>query len=367
MSHERASGSSPEAEPGHGTQNGIDDEERFFAEATLAEFGDSWKRPNGFASGATPTDVVTERCERRRITETTAVESRETVEVPPSEYESLADERTRFDDRYALVEADSFPDTTVEYVCDVQRVETCARCTGSGRHDCSNCRTGQTRCSTCGGDGMQSCETCGKWASKGPAGRITCPDCNGEGTRGYGEEATRCPSCRGDAHVMCNSCSGSGEHRCTTCGGGGRVTCSTCGGSTEVVCTACNGERELVTADIGAVTFATSRSDAGVSKTGVPEAYIVGQPGTEHRTDDERGHVTQLDTETTVLKRTERYHVDTTRVDYDYGGERWSLYDVEGSIKAESYPKSGTRRTLPVVVSVLFVAVIAVGVYLFLV
>lgn len=344
----------------------LDEDRRAFGEATLAEFADSWKRPSDFAERAQLVDVTPERCEKRLIRETTAIESRETVQIPPSEYESLAETRTRFDDRYELAR-EEFPDATVEYVCPADCVDTCEACDGAGQTACPNCTTGETRCGTCGGDGMETCSTCSGWSTAGPKGRIACPDCTGYGTTGSGETERTCASCGGDGHVMCNGCSGGGEHRCTTCGGGGIVTCGTCDGSTRIVCSTCTGEKKLVTADIGEVVFASTSTEEGVSETGVPERFITRPTGTKFKTDDEWTDVTELETETVVRREVERRHVDATRIDYSYDGQEYSVYDVEGSIRADTYPQSGARNVVPYIVAVVLLAAVSYGAYQYVV
>ncbi|MDS0261057.1 hypothetical protein NDI56_16790 [Haloarcula sp. S1CR25-12] len=335
------------------------------ARAAVREFGDSWKRPNDFTDRATVSDVTPERCEKHIVKEITAVENRETIRTPPSEYDAAVNNRTSFEDRYDLARSE-FPDTTVEYVCKPDSVDTCHECSGAGETRCSTCSNGKVSCGTCNGNGMESCSNCSGYTSTGPKGQIGCPDCGASGTRGHGDEKRTCATCNGDRHVMCNSCSGSGEHRCTNCGGGGTVTCGTCGGTTIVVCGVCQGECELVTADVGSVEFETETSEKGLSDIGVPEKYITRERGTKFKTEETWNDVAELDTETVVRTQTERRHVDATRIDYSYGDEEWELYDVEGSVRAQSYPKSGARNLVPWVIGGALLLLLGVGVYQFL-
>lgn len=339
-----------------------DAEQLQFASATLDEFADSWKRPGDFSEETEIIGVVPERCEKNIIKEVTAVENRETVEIPPSRYESQTESLVSFDDRYETAK-NGFPEKTIEYIGESQKVDTCSTCTGSGQNKCPNCKNGKARCGTCSGDGMEKCSNCSGWGSAGSQGRIACPDCNATGKQGSGENERSCSACNGRGHVMCNSCSGAGEHRCTTCGGGGIVTCGTCNGSTKVTCSTCQGEGELVTTDTGTIEFSSTETTEGVTDTGVPEKYITQQNGTKFKIDDDWTDLTELDTEATVRQQVERRHVDVTSIDYSYGGQEWVVYDVEGSIRADDYPKSSTRSVIPWVFLMGLILITGYGVY----
>lgn len=324
----------------------LTDEQRNFAAASLAEFGDSWKRPVDFADGATPTGVESERSVKLITREQRATESRGTVSVPPSSYASYERDRVPFDDRLASAE-ESFLDETVEYVSSPSSVDTCHGCTGAGDVTCSRCNGGQHSCTNCGGDGVERCTACAGLANKGGRGRISCPDCHASGTRTSNGSDRTCATCAGSGHVMCNNCSGQGEHRCTTCGGGGIVTCSTCGGTTRVTCSTCEGETELVTATVGSIEFAADESTAVVSELGVPEAYVAGAHGERHRVDHDWRGLSTLDEEVVLRTEIERRHVDSSVIEYEYGGEDYRLYDVEERLRAESYPRSKSRAVVP--------------------
>lgn len=165
---------------------------------------------------------------------------------------------------------------------------------------------------------------------------------------------------------MCNSCSGSGEHRCTNCGGGGIVTCGTCGGSTRVTCSSCQGECKIATVDVGSIDFTSTSDTKGISEIDVPERYITASKGTKFETDENWTAVTELETETTVRRQVERRHVDVTRIDYSYGGEEWSVFDVEGVIRAQSYPQSQARNIIPWIIGLGILLVVGYGIYQYL-
>lgn len=97
-------------------------------------------------------------------------------------------------------------------------VETCTRCSGSGRVICSNC----------GGDGRNTCSSCGG------SGQIQKSESRYEVT-GYNvySDGHREPVYGYRTHyyyVNCGNCGGSGTVECRTCGGSGKVTCPVCEG-----------------------------------------------------------------------------------------------------------------------------------------
>ena len=98
-------------------------------------------------------------------------------------------------------------------------VETCTRCSGSGRVICSNC----------GGDGRNTCSSCGG------SGQIQKSESRYEVT-GYNvySDGHREPVYGYRTHyyyVNCGNCGGSGTVQCSTCGGSGKVTCPVCEGN----------------------------------------------------------------------------------------------------------------------------------------
>lgn len=98
-------------------------------------------------------------------------------------------------------------------------VETCTRCSGSGRVICSNC----------GGDGRNTCSSCGG------SGQIQKSESRYEVT-GYNvySDGHREPVYGYRTHyyyVNCGNCGGSGTVQCRTCGGSGKVTCPVCEGN----------------------------------------------------------------------------------------------------------------------------------------
>ena len=98
-------------------------------------------------------------------------------------------------------------------------VETCTRCSGSGRVICSNC----------GGDGRNTCSRCGG------SGQIQKSESRYEVT-GYNvySDGHREPVYGYRTHyyyVSCSNCGGSGTVECSTCRGSGKVTCPVCEGN----------------------------------------------------------------------------------------------------------------------------------------
>lgn len=346
------------------TTGAATDEATDFGNASLAEFGDSWKRPGDFADSARLVDVQFEDCEKTIRREQYVLETRDHVQVPPSRYDELADTRIPFEQRLDSAR-EEFLDATIDYVTEPLDIETCGPCEGVGDVECTNCTNGEHRCGTCVGSGMESCSNCSRWGAKGGKGRITCPDCNGDGSREVDGTARTCSTCNGSGHVMCNSCSGQGEHRCTNCGGGGLVTCGTCNGATRVTCGTCNGEQELVSAEIGTLEFESTESVNGHSSIGIPSGMITKAGGEFIRSDEDWQGIDALDEQVLLRTEIERRSIGASAIDYEYGDEGYRLFDIEGRLQAESYPQSRSRSVIPYLLGVGLVAAIGVLLYLY--
>lgn len=317
------------------TTDTIDETDEQFATRTLRAFGDSWKRPGNFAEEATLLEIDSDYCEKEITTTQSAVETRQTESMPPSEYEETVQARVSIDSRYADAR-DEFLDETVEYVSEQKSIDTCPECKGDGEYSCPNCSTGRSTCGNCRGDGVEDCSECRGWGKKGPVGRTMCSDCRGTGDETRTGEGT-CGTCHGKGHDPCSNCSGAGEHQCQTCDGAGMTTCGTCGGSTIVVCNVCDGEEKLVTAELGSIEFSTSEDETVRSDLRIPPKYIEDADGIPMRTEEDWHGIPDLDTEADV--RTEVHHrsVEAKRIVYEYDGDDWKLYEVEERVRAQSY------------------------------
>ena len=120
---------------------------------------------------------------------------------------------------YKLLTTDSFLDKKESFeVPGSHHVETCGRCSGSGKVTCPNCGgTGDVRCSGCGGTGQIQ-----KTRSE------------------YRHTADKVYS-DGHREPVYSWVNVTYYETCSRCGGSGRVTCQQCHGSGKVTCNVCDG------------------------------------------------------------------------------------------------------------------------------
>lgn len=314
------------------------------AEQMIAEFSESWKVPDDLDTEASIEYFEEWDVHKNIVRDLEATEDVEELVVPPSQAPS-EEEYDRAAERYAAA-PDGFEEKTVSFVdFGGATVETCAHCSGSGAVTCPKC-SGSTKmdCPTCSGTGRESCSSCSG------SGTLRCQTCNGNGSVGSGDDASQCRDCGGGGKLTCRDCNGSGEFRCSNCAGSAEVVCDRCGGSASVTCGTCEGEREVYRTAKGTVEF---------------------EPDIGYNLDDDRGakhrwfrHETgdRVDIETVVdgipddpeedeptvhREEVETRAIRTRKVAYEYGDERFELFDVNGSLHADSYPKSAARKVVP--------------------
>lgn len=136
-----------------------------------------------------------------------------------------------------------------------------------------------------------------------------------------------------------------------------RRICPACDGTGKGGCRQCNGSGGIVEYTTLERTYRPER-EVSHRNGGVPTGVLTGVGGekVEQRTDED------VPDEGIHGKRTEVYEVTVDVVSYEYGGERYELFSVDGTPKALGYPtKFGTQYRVVQGVAIVSVAVFAVA------
>lgn len=321
----------------------------------LRQFSDKWQVADD-VENADIIDVESERAIRREHHRLHVEEEIERNSVfPVSTYETNTTGKKSFDDRYSYA-PQGWEDRTVEFIEKEQPPESCPDCGGERVVTCPECRSkGTVQCPTCDGNLTTGCNECRE------TGVVDCSECNGAGTVSRGGEEVRCSNCAGAGETQCSRCGGSGTHTCTQCGGDGRVRCDECGGSGETTCSTCEGDGKIVTADHGSLEF-TYETENEYETQSVPKRYIGEDAGQRANADLKTNDAEpSVGGEGTYRHQVIRYDVPARTIEYEYDGEQYECYEIEGELHGDTYPKSRTRKVLTVV-GVALVLLLCVGV-----
>ncbi|GAA0285953.1 hypothetical protein [Halobacterium noricense] len=313
----------------------------------LEQYTESWSVADDLPAKASIRDVQKWDAMKEIERTLTVTESQRQSSVPPSEAPSRGD-AVPIDERYDHA-PDGFEEKTVAFAdFEGASLVRCTGCGGSGKEGCSTCdQRAVVQCDDCGGDGTTDCGECSG------NGTQTCRDCNGTGESG---DAT-CRRCSGAGETVCQACSGAGNQRCARCNGAGEVTCPDCAGTGEVPCSRCSGAGELYETTRGTLEFEPSSSFSVDDLRGADSEWFAEVDGdrldkTVRQTPSRAGD----DGSATVEHEVEQRAVPVTKVTYEYGGDDYALYEVGRNLHSHGYPKSTTRRLIPVVVSLLLAA-----------
>ncbi|GAB3416378.1 hypothetical protein GCM10027435_13630 [Haloparvum alkalitolerans] len=260
----------------------------------LEQYADgNWGVVNDLVDEAEPTNLEGVEC-TKRIHRTLAVDDEDRfIELAPNEAQRT-DVQSEFMDVHAA-DRDSFvPDEFESLELDFpipesERVDVCTNCDGNGRNRCTNCDgSGANRCGRCNGSGTNSDQS------------ATCSKCGGSGT------------------VVCDSCSGNGS---TTCG-------------------TCDGTGETYKMDFVRRTYDPTET-VEVETDRTPDKYVEDAEGQKITTEKNAPADDEIRNETEIRE------VPVSILDYEYDGDEYTVYHVDGEPRARSYPKSTTRKVLP--------------------
>lgn len=322
----------------------------------LTRFSQKWRVAGDLAGTATIRDVdrwdATKEIERIM----TVTESTETITKPPEAAPDRED-AVPMDERYDHA-PEEYESTRVDFVdFEGASLIRCTTCGGSGRKACDTCdRQTVIECDECRGNSTTACGSCSG------DGTLSCSRCDGSGNNG---DAT-CPRCNGSGDIVCETCNGTGERQCPKCDGAGDVKCPDCAGEGDVPCDTCSGGGELYRTTRGTLKYEPDSSFTIDDPRGADDEWFADVDGdrlsqsvsdTPDRADDSGS--------ATVRHEVEQRAVPVTKVTYEYNGGEHALYDVGGTLQSHSYPKSTTRRLLPIVIGVILA--IGGGYYYFVV
>jgi hypothetical protein len=253
--------------------------------------------------------------------------------------------------RRERVSPDGFKSATYTfYKPRTKNTESCDNCSGRGELDCTNCRRGSVKCSRCSGSGKTQCRKCGGesnitvdekcGACRGSGEKsngFTCNRCSGYGTI---EKTKNCPKCR------------SGRVNCSKCGGSGKVTCSSCSGKGTHDCGKCDACGKLATYEYVERNYSPKKNVSYRNKS-VPTSVIKDADGKRIEID------TNDNPKDSNLYRVqdETRKIPVTVATYKYLGDKWEVFDVEGSAKAREFPRDYSRQ-FKVVVALLFISIL---------
>lgn len=309
--------------------------------------------PENFSDEASVVSTELTVCKREIDRRIIATEHTEKKELTQSDYRTLKNQlhsTSEYENReYHVPQGGEWEGGTLSYEVPGSHRETnCTQCSGAGRLSCQNC---------------------------GASGNVHCPDCGGTGRQ---ETERQCPRCSGsgwydkDTEIQCSQCAGKGyevvDDRCMQCRGTGSVTCSGCGGSGQTQCGNCDGEG--ITHKLE-VLYRECEPEQSVEHTtyDVPEKFV---------TDADGNHVDTSPGSTSSQRpkhEIETRHIDVLGVDYTYEDEpligddsqekSYSVYYVEGAFKKSDYPKSQTRKIVPIVLGAVTILALAIGYVVF--
>ena len=141
-----------------------------------------------------------------------------------------------------------------------------------------------------------------------------------------------------------------------------------CYGEGEITCETCDGDG--TTHKFTAITRAFTPTETSTYVTyGVPERHLQMATGT-------RASVESLPVDSnTVRHEREIRQIPVLEVVYDYverglfaqDSTRWTVYEIEGELRYDDFPKQTVRRFLPIaLIALLVLSLILIGVVMFL-
>lgn len=334
-------------------------------EVLLGEFAKKKKVADGVADAevlATESEVIPRKIRINTYGEVAESE----VALSPEAFTERTSTHVGYDERfdYAPDPNTKIPEEeTVHFIDSNSEIIACLGCGGSQDVRCPECNSnGMVSCSNCN-DGMVDCSNCSSgWNS----GEITCGNCNGDGTIQTDGGERICANCNGDGSLVCNRCNGSGKVQCPQCNGAGTETCPNCNGTTRVMCPDCNGSGEQHKTVAGTVTYTTDVTTYIDSEL-VPKSLIKSSDGELVDTDIHEAYNRPDEEKTLVHDAVRHEEIPATKVDYEYEGEEYSTYEIDGRLTAErgEYPKSTLRKAAPYLSVVAVVVLLAGGYYYF--
>ncbi|QLH83769.1 hypothetical protein [Halosimplex pelagicum] len=234
---------------------------------------------------------------------------------------------------------DSFESKTYKfYKSGSKDIHSCNKCSGKGELDCSNCnRRGTVKCGNCNGSGQTQCrdcrgngkvtvdETCNVCRGSGEtSGGWECNNCGGYGTI---EQTKTCPNCR------------RGKVGCSSCNGNGKITCNSCGGRGTHDCGKCDACGRLADFKYAERSYSPDKEVSYRTKS-VPKSLLTGASGTRKSIDTDN-NPSQRDL---YRRQDETRKIPVVVTTYGYHGDKWELFDIEGSIKAQDFPRDYQRQ-----------------------
>lgn len=264
------------------------------------------------------------------------------------------------DDRHRH-DPEGFEKRTVEYLLSDPAWRTCGDCGGEGEMECTDCGgDGVTNCIHCGGAGERTCTDC----QGSGIGEVPCPRCNGQGVvDGTYEEYEICAECEGTETVRrdgaCPACDGEGTVGCDFCDESGESACSNCDDGI-VTCETCEGAGRVQAFEVLERSYDHQRKTTYTAR-GVPPRYLAEPEGTVAAI-REREHPH----DSVVNYRVTSVELDATAVEYEYDGDRYEVYEVEGEhLEAPSYPQRPLREYAPYACTVAAMVLFLSGYLLF--
>jgi hypothetical protein len=305
--------------------------------------------------------IVPERHIRRELT---VQDSRSNRELPPGEFAAFRDSvREDVHDRDQH-HPGGFEDMTTTYLMPSSVEEiACPDCRGTTRVTCSTCGGGGTEtCPKCHGSGRNSCQNCD--GSGNVRTRERCANCGGTGEVS-GDRA--CPNCNGSgsvtSHHTCSTCAGRGSNPCDRCNATGNITCRKCNGSGEVPCGRCNATGSVVT-----LTTLTReyRADETVQydTRSVPKRYLTEPPGNQIQCDRTMNGSPDAAAGDWFMREHEIREVPTAVATYEYAGDLYEAYEIEGEVQAPDAPQNLTTaaRNAAIAGGLFFAAYLSLGI-----
>lgn len=244
------------------------------------------------------------------------------------------------------------------YVPGSKETSSCGNCAGRGHLDCGSCGSrGSVDCGNCGG-----------------AGRLRCGNCRGDGQvtvdekcgvcRGSGEDANgwTCNNCSGygsiEKTMSCPEC-GNGKVRCSNCGGDGKVTCADCGGNGRHSCGTCDGCGELTSFEYVKRSY-QPHTGHEFRNNSVPISVIQNAKGKQISKETDEDPVSSNH----YRRQEETRKIPVTSTIYEYLGDEWELFGVEGSVKHLDHPRDFDKQFRVIQgVGVVSVAVLSLASY----
>ncbi|MBX0296650.1 hypothetical protein [Haloarcula nitratireducens] len=83
------------------------------------------------------------------------------------------------------------------------------------------------------------------------------------------------------------------------------------------------------------------------------------------RTDEDWRGVDVLDEQVLLRTEIERRSISASGIDYEYEDEDYRLFDIEGRLQADSYPKSKSRSVIPYLLGLGSLVAIGIVMYFF--